>query len=75
MSRTFKDIKKEYLSPAEQLERNHYSVCKKCEWCTPAIGRVRSAEKKNAIVFELQLADLEEHSELLQQAINKFRNN
>jgi hypothetical protein len=75
MSRTYKDIKKEYLSPAEQLERNHYSVCKKCEWCKPEINRVRSAEKKNAISFELQLVELEENSELLQQAINKFRNN
>jgi hypothetical protein len=75
MSRTFKDIKKEYLTPAEQLERNHYSVCKKCEWCKPEINRVRSAEKKNAISFELQLVELEENSELLQQAINKFRNN
>jgi len=74
MSRTFKDIKKEYLSPAEQLKRKHYGLCSGCEWCTPAMTRVRSAEKKNAISFELQLADLEENSELLRQAINKFRN-
>jgi hypothetical protein len=75
MSRTFKDIKKEYLSPAEQLERNHYSVCKKCEWCKPEMNYVRSNARKEAIAFELQLVDLEENSELLQQAINKFRNN
>ena len=75
MSRTFKDIKKEYLSPAEQLERNHYSVCKKCEWCKPEMNYVRGAEKKNAISFELNLIDLDELSAELQNAINNYVNN
>lgn len=75
MSRTLKDIKKEYLSKEEQQKRNHYGVCAGCEWCLPAINRVRSSERRNAIEFELNLIELDEANELLQQAINKFRNN
>jgi hypothetical protein len=72
MSRTLKDIRKIYLSEAEQLERSHYSLCGRCDWCLPEQNRVRKSDKKKAIEFELNLIELDEANELLLQAVNKF---
>jgi hypothetical protein len=72
MSRTLKDVRRDYLTEAEKLERSHYSLCGRCDWCLPEQNRVRKTENKKAIDFELNLIELDDASELLLSAINKF---
>lgn len=56
MSRTYKDVRKEYLPDTEQ--NNYRRSCRCDSWCRPEKQRSRKTYERNALEIELSAYNL-----------------